>query len=124
MPSRKPAWNSTIHDLSVHRATRREIEQRRERYRSPNAEVAKAEVLRRREILASRGSFDDTMFQLARAGGKGDRDITNSALQELDQVCRAPILSLPPQHFKVDAATAAATWGCAFPHSSRTLAIR
>ena len=79
VPSRKPAWNSTIHDLSVHRATRRDIEQRRERIRSANAEVAKAEVLRCREVLASRVSFDGTMFHLVDARQPHDRRLRNEA---------------------------------------------
>ncbi|KAL1520863.1 hypothetical protein AB1Y20_022424 [Prymnesium parvum] len=85
MAPRRP-WDSSIHDLSIHKASRREREARRERYRSPNAETAKAELARRREQLAARGSFDGTLLELSRSGGRHDDDPTKNALRELDQV--------------------------------------
>ena len=82
---RKPPWNSTVHDLSVHRSSPREIEQRKARYTSPNAEVAREEVARRRERLA-RGNFEDTLAALAGRRGEDEHDETKTALQELDRV--------------------------------------
>ena len=60
----KPAWDSTNHDLSVHRISRAEVEARRQRLTSPNALAAKAELERRRALLA-RGSFEQTLAALA-----------------------------------------------------------
>ena len=55
-PSRRRAWDSTIHDLTVHRATVAEQHRRRQRHRSLNAEAAKAEVEDRyRELQEGRG---------------------------------------------------------------------
>ena len=78
----KPAWDSTNHDLSVHRISRAEVEARRQRLTSPNALAAKAELERRRALLA-RGSFEQTLAALADESGEA-----HDALRELDVVER------------------------------------
>ena len=76
----RPAWDSTIHDLSVHRISRSEAEARRKSLTSPNAMAAKATLERRRAIL-SRGSFESTIAALSHQSGE-----ESSALRELDEV--------------------------------------
>ena len=83
--TRRPAWNSTIHDLTVYRSTAHEVKLRHARFQSPNLELAREEVARRREKLAC-GGFDDTLAALAGRCVKREHDETVSALQELDQV--------------------------------------
>ena len=78
------AWDSTIHDLSVHRASRGEIEQRHKMMQSPNVEAGKAELEKRRRQLA-RGSFDYALAAIAGETAVAD-DETADALKQLDDV--------------------------------------
>ena len=76
----RPAWDATIHDLSVHRSSRAEREARRQRLTSSNALAAKADLARRRAVLA-RGSFEGALAALAGESGEAA-----AALRELDEV--------------------------------------
>ena len=73
-------WDSTIHDLSVHRVSRQELALRRQRLTSPNALAARQDLERRRALLA-RGSFEQTLAALAGSAGEA-----STALRELDEV--------------------------------------
>ena len=76
----KPAWDSTVQDLTKHSISQEQAEKRRQRLTSPNALAAKADLERRRAMLA-RGSFESTLAALA---GQTTDEI--SALRELDEV--------------------------------------
>ena len=77
---RRAEWDSSLSDLSVHRISRAEQEERRKRIQSPNAVAARKELERRRTLLA-RCSFDDTLSALASQGPEA-----SSALRELETV--------------------------------------
>ena len=75
----RKAWDSSIHDLSVHRISRAELEARRERLRSPNAPAARRELHQRRatarESLSALCDDEDDV-----------RDEATDALRELAAV--------------------------------------
>lgn len=80
---RRRQWDSNIHDLSVHRATRLEREQRRLRHTSPNVEEARQELEERRRALAG-GNFKHVLAALdqhnrARSAGQEPASIPEIA---------------------------------------------
>jgi hypothetical protein len=88
-------WNDDVHDLSVHRATRLEREQRRLRYTSPNVEEARQELEERRRALEERrralagGNFRHVLAALdlhnkARSAGQGQSSIQEDAHHDAD----------------------------------------
>ena len=96
VPRRRREWDATVHDLSVYKPSRPEIEARKERMRSANAAQARIDLDERQQRLAA-GDLSQVLGALQPASTESPRPARDERpLRQIEQV-HAQLNALEPE---------------------------